>query len=154
MARYQDGDEAAFRRLYERYSGRVMGYLVTRLGNRAAAEDVFQAVFLNLHRNRDRYDRKLPFGPWLFTVARNAMMDHHRGKKPEGEGAVDEIPAPTTDEAVDRESLSEEQKKVISLRYDEDLEFDEIARRLGTSAVNARQLVSRAVKRLRKFYGR
>ncbi|MDH5752558.1 MAG: RNA polymerase sigma factor, partial [Deltaproteobacteria bacterium] len=73
MSAYQAGDMDSFRELYEAHKGRVMGYLHSRLNDQDEAEDVFQQVFLKLHRYRHRYRSEVPFLPWLFTITRNAM---------------------------------------------------------------------------------
>src|SRR3954467_8305496 len=72
------GDDAAFATLYARYSPRIEGYLARLLGDRHLAEDVTHEVFVSALR-RLRQDRPpIPFGPWLFRIARNAAIDVHR----------------------------------------------------------------------------
>src|SRR5476649_2776842 len=78
MALYQNGDEQAFGMLYARHSGRVYGFLVNSLKDKALADDVFQSTFMKLHRARSTYDPSFPFIPWLFTVCRGVMIDHIR----------------------------------------------------------------------------
>lgn len=68
MTLYQDAREDAFRVLYDRHRGRMYGYLRKRLPNAEAANDVFQAAFLKLHRSKDQFDASYSFHPWLFTV--------------------------------------------------------------------------------------
>jgi RNA polymerase sigma factor (sigma-70 family) len=158
MCAYADGDGEAFSRLYERHSGKVYAYLQKRLRDRTLVDDVFQASFLKLHRYRRRYDPSFPFQPWLFTITRTVMLDtlkkhSFKFEQPHSiaaEQAVAPEPEEPKAELPSFDGLSANQKSAIELRYNEDLPFEEIAKRLGTSAVNARQLVSRAVKRLRR----
>jgi RNA polymerase sigma-70 factor (ECF subfamily) len=160
MLDYAKGSEEAFQILYERYSSKVYGFLAGKLKDRSLTDDAFQATFMKLHRSRAQYDPALPFAPWLFTVSRTAMLDTLRARKKstrledlnpvEVENAVAVIPK----EAVSvpgLQALPVIQRQALELRYLQDLSFDEIATRLDTSSENSRQLVSRAVKRLRKI---
>lgn len=159
MAAYQTGDAAAFRVLYGRHSRRVYGFLMKSLRNQAMADDVFQATFLKLHAARGRYDATFPFVPWLFTVCRSAMVDSIRAAERVREDAdsqtVERAAAEVVDEAPehpdlpDLSALPEAQRSAVELRYAGELSFDEIARRLETSPANVRQLISRAVRKLR-----
>src|SRR5687768_10867639 len=51
LARYRDGDKDAFSQLVERYQRELFHFLVRFLGDRAAAEDVFQESFLQVHQS-------------------------------------------------------------------------------------------------------
>ncbi len=55
MQAYAEGDMDAFELLYARHKGRLFGYLVGQLKDHAEAEEVFQTVFVKLHRARARY---------------------------------------------------------------------------------------------------
>ena len=157
MSAYRQGQSDAFEILYRRHSGKVYGFLMNKLKDREMADDVFQATFLKLHHSRAAYGPTLPFLPWLFTICRNTMIDSLRKKKRTledfNQDAIDNAPSPKPDvsEAVlpDLASLSSHQREALELRYSHDLSFLEIAQRLNTSSVNVRQLISRAVKKLR-----
>lgn len=75
---YLDGDRASFRELMERYSQELVHFLTRFLGSRAAAEDVFQETFLQVHQSAETFDATRRFKPWLFTIAANKARDHHR----------------------------------------------------------------------------
>ncbi|BCR06068.1 RNA polymerase sigma factor [Desulfuromonas versatilis] len=161
MLAYSEGDMEAFEVLYARHKSRVFGFLLTRLKNRDDAEDVFQAVFSRLHRGRHRYRAEIPFLPWLFTIARNTLIDHVRKGETyarhitSSEQAVEAYAAPeagtdplrTTIAQLAR--LNESQRRALEMRFEEGLSFAEIAQRTQTSADNARQIISRAIRRLR-----
>jgi RNA polymerase sigma-70 factor (ECF subfamily) len=164
MAVYQNGDEhavAAFDLLYGRYSSRVFSYFSRRTKNEEAAADLFQAAFLKLHQNVHAYDRKFKFAPWMFTICRNIFLDWVKSSSQTAltrtasfedalnDGLLMEQPEGATSFKTDISSLPPAQQQALSLRYIEDLDFDEIARRLRTSESNVRQLISRAVKKLR-----
>ena len=71
-------DRSAFRALITRYHEDLMRFLTRFLGSRAAAEDVFQETFLQVHLSADTFDLDRRFKPWLFTIAANKARDHHR----------------------------------------------------------------------------
>lgn len=72
------GDGDAFDALYRRYSGKLFSYLVRLSGDRAAAEDLLQDVFLAVLRDRGFDLRAGGFGAWLFTVARRRALNRAR----------------------------------------------------------------------------
>jgi RNA polymerase sigma-70 factor (ECF subfamily) len=78
LAEYLRGDRSAFRLLISRYRDELLHFLTRFLGSRAAAEDVFQETFLQVHLSADRFDPGRRFKPWLFTIAANKARDHHR----------------------------------------------------------------------------
>jgi RNA polymerase sigma-70 factor (ECF subfamily) len=75
---YVDGDRSAFRDLVERYRDELVHFLTRFVGSRAAAEDVFQDTFLQVHLSADTFDATRRLKPWLFTIAANKGRDYHR----------------------------------------------------------------------------
>lgn len=75
LAAYRDGDKAGFATLVDRYQRELYHFLVRFLGNRAAAEDVFQETFLQVHQSAEAFDLQRRFKPWLFTIAANKARD-------------------------------------------------------------------------------
>ncbi len=164
MQAYADGDMQAFEELYARHRGRILGYLYRKLGDRDEAEEVFQITFAKLHAARERYREETPFLPWCFTIARNALIDHLRKQRVHRRviaddtllthAAADDKPHALIGGALTEMAiLGRRQRQVLELRYDQDLTFDEIATQLNTSSSNARQLVSRAIRQLRRALG-
>src|SRR5687768_2047263 len=72
---YRQGNKNAFALLVERYHRELFHFLVRFLGDRAAAEDVFQETFLQVHQSADQFDTQRRFRPWLFTIAANKARD-------------------------------------------------------------------------------
>ena len=72
---YRNGDDASFATLVGRYQRELFHFLVRFLGNRAAAEDVFQEAFLQVHQSAHQFDLTRRFRPWLFTIAANKARD-------------------------------------------------------------------------------
>ena len=77
MAAYAGGDASAFDVLYGRHRGAAYRYFRRQLGE-AEANDCFQTLWMNLIRHRNRYVPDAPFQHYLFTLAHNVLMDHHR----------------------------------------------------------------------------
>lgn len=158
METYQKGEFRAFEELYRRHSGRVFGYLRAQLRGDREAEDIFQQVFLKLHHNRHRYDPSLPFLPWIFSIARNLMIDYLRKPKPipveahqlEIETEPELAPSVSFSEVVS--GLPLDQRKFLELRYSQGLSFEEISRKTGVNEPSARKRVSRAIATLRRRF--
>src|SRR5688572_16484817 len=83
IERVGGGDRDAFEELYRRYTRPVLGLALRRLGDRGRAEDAFQDAFAAIWRSASSYDpERGRGGAWLYTVARNAIVDGVR-KRPE-----------------------------------------------------------------------
>jgi RNA polymerase sigma-70 factor (ECF subfamily) len=77
---YRFGDKGSFSQLVERYQRELFHFLVRFLGDRAAAEDVFQETFLQVHQSAEQFDPQRRFRPWLFTIAANKARDLMRSQ--------------------------------------------------------------------------
>jgi RNA polymerase sigma-70 factor (ECF subfamily) len=78
MLAYAAGRAAAFDTLYARHKGGVYRYLLRHCGNAGTAEELFQDVWMNAIRARDRYVPTAKFTTWLYTLAHNRLVDHWR----------------------------------------------------------------------------
>ena len=77
---YRFGEKASFSQLVERYQRELFHFLIRFLGDRAAAEDVFQETFLQVHQSAESFDPQRRFRPWLFTIAANKARDLMRSQ--------------------------------------------------------------------------
>jgi len=75
---YRNGDAACFKTLLERYRNDLWHFLARLTGSRAAADDVFQEAFLQVHLSADSFDAERRFKPWLYTIAANKGRDFLR----------------------------------------------------------------------------
>ncbi|MDD2806764.1 MAG: sigma-70 family RNA polymerase sigma factor, partial [Elusimicrobiales bacterium] len=89
IAAFKGGDAEALGLLMERHKAAVYGYLLRLTGRTDAADDLFQEVFLKLVKNPSAYGEREKLKAWLFTVARNAAMDHFRREGSRGEGPLE-----------------------------------------------------------------
>jgi RNA polymerase sigma-70 factor, ECF subfamily len=79
LARVGDGDREAFELLYRRYVRPLFGLALRRLGDRGHAEDAVQEAFAAIWRSASTYrPERGAAGGWLYTVARNAIVDRLR----------------------------------------------------------------------------
>ena len=84
LNQYRNGNRAAFAELVRRYERELFHFLVRFLGDRAAAEDVFQETFLQVHQSAEQFDTDRRLRPWLFTIAANKARDvmRQRARRP------------------------------------------------------------------------
>jgi RNA polymerase sigma-70 factor (ECF subfamily) len=81
MARYGDGDGAAFRELYALVAPKLLGYLRKLSREQALADDLLQLTFLKLHRARASYIRGVAPLPWIYAIAHRTFIDEVRRRK-------------------------------------------------------------------------
>jgi len=163
MQAYIKGDIEAFRTLYQRHKDRVLGYLSARLKSLDEAEEVFQEVFSKLHSHRFKYRDNVPFLAWIFSIAKNTLIDHVRKQATQNkyfqldqEKVTNSPDAKVTNlsisEAISElSSLNTKQRRVLELRFNDGLSFADIAACMNTSPSNIRQVISRAIRRLRSL---
>lgn len=164
------GDLAAFDELYARYSGRLFGYLLRLLGDRDAAEDVFQEVFMEVLRKDALELREKQFAGWLFTVARNRGLTQVRTAsrrknaleeaRPLAEAGANEGLEERTDrrariDAVGAvlDSLSEAHREVLLLKEVGGFTYRQIAELQSVPEGTAKSRLHFAVRALRRALG-
>ena len=138
------GDRAALETLYSRYARSVFGLALRRLGDRGRAEDAVQETFISIWRAAKTYrPERGPGAPWLYAVARNAIVDRSRARTEPAVETPDEVadeagPADLAEKSwvqwrVHRalEELPENERQVIELAYWSGLSQSEVAGRLG-----------------------
>lgn len=138
------GDRSAFDALYRRYARPVFGLALRRLGDRGRAEDAVQETFASVWRAAGSYKpERGPGAPWLYAVARNAIVDRSRNRtdlpaevpdSPTAElGPHERAEASYVSWRVHRalEELSENERDVIELAYYGGLSQSEVADFLG-----------------------
>lgn len=155
MERYKRGDEEAFNALYEKYSGRVYGFIHRRLRS-SEAEDLYQKVWRHLHEKRDLYQAQ-PFGPWFFVLIKHLLIDEYRrlGKRSEKEfqsELIEKLYAATDRPDVSEvlEHLSPEVRDLVEKYYLDGRSYEELEKETGLSQTGLRQRLSRALRGLRK----
>jgi RNA polymerase sigma-70 factor (ECF subfamily) len=81
LQRIGNGDRPAFELLYKRYARAVLGLALRRLGDRGRAEEAVQETFASIWRSASSYrPERGPGAPWLYAVARHAIVDRFRAR--------------------------------------------------------------------------
>ena len=80
MLAYARGDASSFERLYARHKGPTYRYLLRHTSEPGIADELHQDVWMKVVRARDRYAPDARFTTWLYTLARNRLVDHWRSR--------------------------------------------------------------------------
>ena len=168
VAEAQRGDPEAFGRIFDAYVGPIHRFIASRVNRPSDAEDLTQLVFVKALEALPRYEaRGIPFGGWLFRLARNAIIDQVRTRRDhlslvaavtrETEDAGPEAMATLRDD-LDRVAralieLTDDQREVIELRFFAGLSVHETADAMGRQDGTVRGLQFRALGALRRSLG-
>lgn len=154
-------DPARFGALYEIHFERIYAFIIRRVREREAAEDLTSEVFRKALSRLASYEfRDTPFAAWLYRIAANAISDYARsfgreisGMELECEGS----PPPDLEDIEQRarlfrlvDDLPGEQRRVVFARFVEEKSIREVAHDLGKSEGAIKQLQFRALTTLRK----
>lgn len=181
VAKHLNGDAAAFRALLERYRQELFQFLMRFVGSRAAADDLFQETFLQVHLSADTFDLSKRFKPWLFTIAANKARDLLRKNKRRRTASLSQSPGRGDDSeqlkfidlleadiAEPGETVSEEEigqiirdvvqtmpdhlREVLLLAYFNQLPYKEIAENLGIPLGTVKSRLHAAVGTFAELY--
>jgi RNA polymerase sigma-70 factor (ECF subfamily) len=168
VAAAKAGDPEAFGSLFDVYYGPVYRYVASRVGRPSDAEDLAQLVFVKVLESLPGYEQRgVPFGGWLFRLARNVVIDHVRTRREHV--TLDVIVEKSTDDqgpdelAVLRQEmdsiahalrrLTPEQREAVELRFFAGLSAKEAAEAMGRQEGTVRGLQFRAIAALRRELG-
>jgi RNA polymerase sigma-70 factor (ECF subfamily) len=105
LIRHLEGEPEAFARLVESYRAPVYSYLVRCGVADEDRDDLFQEIFIRIHRAADQYRVDRPLHPWLFTIVANATRNYHRHNRVREIVFTDNPGADRRDSAPDGEQL-------------------------------------------------
>jgi RNA polymerase sigma-70 factor, ECF subfamily len=160
LARAKNGDTAAFAALVRRYQSMVFSLALHVLGNRAAAEDLAQEVFLELFRSLHRIESPAHATSWLRRVTSHRCIDEIRRRRHRPEITVDQLPEHGTPPA-SREFFLEQRvqqlldtlppkaRMVVVLRFQEELDPSDIADALAMPINTVKSHLRRSLAVLR-----
>ena len=164
----QQGDAWAFGMLFDHYHESIYRFIASRVHRPSDAEDLTQHVFVKALEALPRYEsRGIPFGGWLFRLARNAVIDHVRTRHDHaelgsiiewahGDAGPDEVAVVRQElDAVNAAlaGLTDEQREAIALRFFAGLSAREAAEAMGKQEGTVRGLQFRAIAALRRQLG-
>ena len=162
------GDAWAFGQIFDHFHLPVYRYIASRVHRPADAEDLTQLVFVKALEALPRYEaRGIPFGGWLFRLARNTVIDHVRTRHDHadldaaaGHAGRDAGPEQVTvarqemgEVAAALTALTDEQRDAIALRFFAGLSAREAAEVMGKQEGTVRGLQFRAIAALRRELG-
>ena len=164
----RSGESFAFGQLFDHFHEPVYRYIVSRVHRPTDAEDLTQLVFVKALEALPRYEaRGVPFGGWLFRLARNTVIDFVRTRHEHGDlETISERPGREAGpeaivqqrEELDAvaaalEALTDEQREAIALRFFAGLSAREAAEAMGKQEGTVRGLQFRAIAALRRELG-
>ena len=156
--------------LIEQYQYRLFRYLLYITGNRERAEDFFQETWIRVLERGHQYDGRSKFEAWLFSIARNMVIDWQRQKKAQSLDALtnpedgaplefaDDDPSPLhlvlSQESAENiqaslEKLPAVYREVLLLRFQEDMGLVEIATILNAPLSTVKSRLYRGLEDLR-----
>jgi RNA polymerase sigma-70 factor, ECF subfamily len=151
-------DPRRFADLYERHFERVYAFVVKRVRDRDAAEDITSEVFQQALAALPRYEwRGVPIAAWLLRIASNAVKDRWQKVSREAGNPDTTEPADPSSPDVEKRAmlfqlvneLEGEQHRVIIARFVEQKSIRDIAQELGRTEGAVKQLQFRALEKLR-----
>jgi len=164
----QQGDPEAFGALFDHFYGPVYRFVAARVGRPSDAEDLAQLVFVKALEALPRYEQRgIPFGGWLFRLARNVVIDHMRTRREhatldvvveqadheDGPDELAQMRQEMDSVAKALRRLTPEQREAIELRFFAGLSAKEAAEAMGRQEGTVRGLQFRAIAALRRDLG-
>ncbi len=158
-----------FARLYDEHLDKVFRYMQYRVNNMQLAEDLTSTVFEKALANFSKYSaEKASFSTWIFSIARNVVIDHYRVSSKRQTVYLEEAMAQSSsalspEEELERKDegerlnmslaeLSEEEQEIIRLKFGAELNNRQIAKMLGLSESNVGTKLYRAVRKMRDSF--
>ena len=166
VRRAQEYDEPAVEALYQKYYPKIYNYAFLQMGDAQASEDLASDVMLKMIESMHKYTfRGLPFGAWVFRIARNRLIDLHRRRRRRGEvdlsGTLSSAlasPQVLAERALERgqiqialKHLTDEQRQVIVLKFIQGFDNRSIGQIMGRSEGAIKSLQHRALGALRRL---
>jgi RNA polymerase sigma-70 factor (ECF subfamily) len=146
--------------MYEAFHAPLRRFVLARVPDAAAADDVLQEIYLRIHAHIDSVRDCSRLQAWVYQIARHAIIDYYRGRRPAVE--LPESLALPDDPCVDNaecelvgslaamiDVLPEKYRQALSLTLYEGLTQQEAAERLGLSLSGAKSRVQRAREKLK-----
>jgi RNA polymerase sigma-70 factor, ECF subfamily len=159
----------AFSPVYKKYYKYIYGFIYSKLNDKENTPDLVAQVFVKALKHLPNYEfRGIPYGSWLFCLAKTELNEYYRKEKLMPKSSSDNIVLPFYDsckfEQAEAENMKErlkivlsrlkvEEKQLIDLKYFQSYTYAEIGEQLGISTVNAKVKTFRAVERLRAMFG-
>ncbi|MFR9523831.1 MAG: RNA polymerase sigma factor [Rikenellaceae bacterium] len=160
------GDHRAFESLTTRYREAIYRLMLTRTGSSHDANDLIQETLIKVYLNLSRYNKAYTFGQWIYTIARNTLIDSQRRRHDDfsidDRFSISDIKNPTPEQSVingqDRglieasiEKLSAKHAELFRMRFLDEYTYEEIAERLQMPLGSVKTNIHRARAKMCKL---
>ena len=154
-----EGDHRAFEYLFMRYNEAIKHLFDQRLGDTDTSNDLLQETFIKVYLHLADYSPSYTFGQWIYTIARNTLVDHVRRRADDvsidGKFIAPMATTPSPEESViinqrtahfeaSLAELSEDYRQIIEMRFLEEYSYEEIAEKLGRPLNTIKTQIRRA----------
>lgn len=171
LRRAQAYEERALTRLYTLFSDRVFRFIYYRIQDRPRAEDLTNEVFVRMLESVEKFrstgdDVSLALTGWIFTIARNLIVDDYRRRKVRATDPLPEDDDDLEDKGFDMDllltradlqkalaQLTEEQQSVLLLRFEEGFTSVQIAKMMGKTEMAIKALQRRGLATMARVMG-
>jgi len=162
MERIASGDQSAMEELIELWKMPIFRFFLRSLNHHEDAEDLTQRVFIRIYRSAERYLPQAKFSTWIFTIARNLLIDEIKKRKRRPQMVFDENIERVGDMEGGRsaelteilmkhlDTISENHRTALLLRVQRELSYREIAEVMQTTEASVKTWIHRARLDLRK----
>jgi RNA polymerase sigma-70 factor (ECF subfamily) len=160
-------DPEKFAPLYRKYHEQIFRYIYQRMDDEELAYDVTSQVFLKALKNLPKYEfRGVPFGSWLYRIAKSELYQAFRDRKAERTVNIDSVHVSVVMEVFQDEEnevnrarllnaismLKEEDIQLIEMRYFENRAYKEMGEILEITENNAKVKTFRALEKLKQIF--
>jgi len=168
LQRLVHGDEVAFELLFYRYRGKVGHFIKRSVPSYIDMDETVHEVFLRIWINREKLDAQRPFGPYLFRVARNLIIDLLRKNIEQtvyvqDDSLLNDLGVNDTELKLEEkelqtwfrsvlEELPEKRRSIFEMNRLEGLTYPEIARKLSISENTVDTQIRRALQYFREAF--
>ncbi len=178
MELVKKNNQLAFRKLFDKYQGLLMGFVYGFVKNKEIAEELVQKSFMKLYDHRQSFDSSKKFKTWLWTIAKNNALDHIKKKKEQlledylrpdqsGDfdivGSIEDVNYNLINMILEKETkqyilnlldkLPLDQREAIYLKFASDMSLKEIGEVMNKSEGAVKSLIFRGKKSLEKIIG-
>jgi RNA polymerase sigma-70 factor, ECF subfamily len=171
MVQFQEGDDAAFEPLYERYKRPIFQFVFRRVGHPGRAEEITQEVFLGIIRTRGSWRQESSFKTFIYRIATNQCTSEARRadfrkvdplERPDGSQIDVQEARPGPDTMTTRreeaelianalDQLEDDQREALVLREYQGLSYDEIAEITGVALGTVKSRIFRGKLELKRL---